>query len=136
MPILPIAYFIGTHPILSHLRGATYSLYTSRTIRRSHPKMSTRFHQFDSINGLREFILLTISEQYLLQIGAYPITERILHRGGTPCGIYFCLHGPRSTKYSAIWETDHNRILFYGSRGERFQKTQLLESPRLECAAA
>jgi hypothetical protein len=26
--------------------------------------------------------------------------------------------------------------LFYGSRGERFLKTQLVESPRLESAAA
>ena len=64
------------------------------------------------------------------------MTERVLVRGGKPCGICFCLHGPRSMKFSAIWETDRNRILFYGSRGERFQKTQLVEAPRLECAAA
>ncbi|MHA1564418.1 MAG: hypothetical protein ACTSX7_03805 [Alphaproteobacteria bacterium] len=64
------------------------------------------------------------------------MTERILVRGGKPCGIYFCLHGPRSTKFSAIWETDRNRILFYGSSGERFLKTQLNDFPEQECAAA
>jgi len=62
------------------------------------------------------------------------MTERILVRGGTPCGIYYCLHGPRMTKFSAIWDSDRNQILFYGSRGERFQKTQLTEAPRLEPA--
>jgi hypothetical protein len=46
------------------------------------------------------------------------------------------LHGPRATRFSAIWETDRNQILFYGCAGERFQKTQLLEAPELEHAAA
>jgi len=64
------------------------------------------------------------------------MTERILIRGGRPCGIYFCLHGPRMTKFTAIWDSEQNQILFYGSCGERFQKTKLTEAPRLEAAAA
>jgi len=64
------------------------------------------------------------------------MTERILTRGGKPCGIHFCLHGPRLARLTAIWETDRNQVLFYGMRGERFQKTQLIEAPRLENAAA
>lgn len=64
------------------------------------------------------------------------MTERILVRGGKPCGMYFCLHGPRATKFTAIWETDRNQVLFYGSRGERFLKIQLLEAPVLDSAAA
>lgn len=64
------------------------------------------------------------------------MTERILLRGGKPCGIYFCLHGPRAVKFSAIWETDGNTVLFYGSSGERFQKTQLRTAATLELAAA
>lgn len=64
------------------------------------------------------------------------MTERVLVRGGKPCGIYFCLHGPRLLKFTAIWETDRNQVLFYGPRGERFQKTQLIEAPHLELAAA
>jgi hypothetical protein len=35
-------------------------------------------------------------------------------------------------KFTAIWETDCNCILFYGPTGERFQKTQLLDAPVLE----
>jgi hypothetical protein len=55
-------------------------------------------------------------------------------RGGKPCGLYFCLHGPRAVTFSAIWETANNTVLFYDSSGERFQKTQLV-SPA-EAAAA
>ena len=73
---------------------------------------------------------------YQLQAGAFQMTERSLVRGGKPCGIYFCLHGPRAVKLIAIWETDRNQVLFYGSRGERFFKTQLMEGPRLDSAAA
>ena len=64
------------------------------------------------------------------------MTERILMRAGKPCGVYFCLHGPRATKFTAIWETERNQVLFYDASGERFQKTQLLEGPRLERVAA
>ena len=98
--------------------------------------MLTRFNQLDNVNCLRDYVQLTFSEHYQLQIGAFPMTERVLIRGGKPCGIYFCLHGPRAMKFTAIWETDRNRILFYGCRGERFLKTQLGELPPLECAAA
>lgn len=98
--------------------------------------MLTRFHQFDGLDDLREYVNVTLCEQYQLQTGAFCMTERVLVRGGKPCGIYFCLHGPRMTKFSAIWETDRNRILFYGTGGERFQKTQLTEPPRLGRIAA
>jgi len=98
--------------------------------------MLTRFHQIDSTNDLREYVNSTLCDHYQLQLGAFHMTQQVLMRGGKPCGVYFCLHGPRLTKFSAIWETDRNQILFYGSHGERFQKTLLTEAPRLECAAA
>jgi hypothetical protein len=98
--------------------------------------MLTRFHQIDSVHDLREYVSLTLCEHYQLQIGAFQITERLLKRGGRPCGIYFCLHGPRLLKFTAIWDRDRNQVLFYGSRGERFQKTQLIEAPSLEPVAA
>ncbi len=97
--------------------------------------MLTHVQQIDSMNDLREYVRTTICGQYQLLDGAFPMTERIILRGGKPCGIYFRLHGPRATQFSAIWETDRNQILFYGSAGERFQKTQLVEAPALEYAA-
>ncbi len=48
-----------------------------------------------------------------------------------PCGIFFCLHGPRDVRLTAIWETERNTILFYGATGERLHKTQLAEAPTL-----
>jgi len=98
--------------------------------------MLKRYHQIATLEELREYIYTTLCEHSQLQVGAYKMTERFLARGGAPCGIYFCLHGPRATKFTAIWETHRNQILFYGSDGERFQRTQLVEALQVECAAA
>jgi hypothetical protein len=98
--------------------------------------MVTRFQPVATLDDLRDYVNETICGQYQLQIDAFTMTERILRRGGKPCGIYFCLHGPRAVKFTAIWETDGNQVLFYGSNGERFQKTQLMGSPSLERVAA
>lgn len=91
--------------------------------------------RIDDLNGLRKYIHHTLCEENDFEIGAFEITERYLVRGGAPCGIYFCLHGPRSVKLTAIWETDRNTILFYGSCGERLRRTQLTQAPSLELAA-
>jgi len=98
--------------------------------------MLTRFQQIESVHDLREYVNTTICTHYQLQEGVFSVTERVLLRSGKPCGLYFCLHGPRATKFTAIWDTDRNQVLFYGSRGERFLKIQLLESPEWESAAA
>lgn len=101
-----------------------------------HPRMLTRFQQINNLDGLREYVNETFCDEHQLQIGAFTMTERVLVRGGKPCGIFFCLHGPRAVKFCAIWETDRNQVLFYGANGERFLKTQLLEAPSLERVAA
>jgi hypothetical protein len=93
--------------------------------------MSAQSLQLDNLNQLRTYVHHTICEQNELQIGAFIVTERILVRGRRPCGIFFCLHGPRSVKLTAIWETDRNTILFYSSSGERVAKTQLVQAPVL-----
>jgi hypothetical protein len=98
--------------------------------------MSTRVYQIDSVEDLRNYVNITLCEYYELKDGAFQMTEQVLVRSGKPCGIFFCLNGPRAVRFTAIWETDRNQILFYGPRGERFLKTQLLESPVLETAAA
>ncbi|MFZ5830895.1 MAG: hypothetical protein ACOY3P_12440 [Planctomycetota bacterium] len=98
--------------------------------------MVTRLQQIDNLEDLSDYVQTTLCNHSQLQPGAYPMTRRVLHRGGRPCAVYFCVHGPRSTKLTAIWETDRNQVLFYGSDGERFQRTQLLETFRIENAAA
>ncbi len=96
--------------------------------------MMTRYRQISSMDELREYVLETLCEHHQIQPNAFPMTECVLRRRGRPCGVFFCLYGPRLTKCTAIWETERNQILFYDARGERFLKTQLLESPRLEFA--
>jgi hypothetical protein len=89
-----------------------------------------------NLNDLREYVNEILCEHNELEIDAFPLTQRILVRAGKPCGIYFCLHGPRAVRFSAIWETHRNTVLFYGSTGERFHKIQLVQAPNLEPAEA
>ena len=92
----------------------------------------TCIHNFEEI---RRYVIETLSNIELLRPDSSHLTLRLLTRSGQPCGVYFCLHGPRAVRLTAIWETDANTILFYGSRGERVQKTRLLEAPPLEVQA-
>ena len=92
--------------------------------------------QIHSLDELRQFVHKTICNQNELEVNAFQFTERILMRSGRPGGILFCLHGPRSVKFTAIWETDRNAILFYGSTGERQGTLQLMGLPSLQLLAA
>ena len=98
--------------------------------------MSADTLEIQALDDLRNYVQTTLCQQNQLEKGAFEITERILVRGQRPCGIFFCLHGPRSVKLTAIWETERNTILFYGSSGERTQKTQLVPAPSLATALA
>jgi hypothetical protein len=88
-----------------------------------------------SLDELRDLVYQTLCNYDQLEPGVFSMTEHILVRSEKPCGIHFCLHGPRRVKYTAIWETDQNTILFYGSTGERFHKTQLIDPPDLGTAS-
>src|SRR5688572_2445362 len=98
--------------------------------------MLSSAEQIGNLENLRQFVVEALCNQNQLEPGAFPISERILVRRGRPCGLFFCLHGPRSVKFTAIWETEHNTVLFYDATGERTGKTRLIEAPRLEGAAA
>lgn len=89
-----------------------------------------------TLDELREYVRTTLCHHLQLELHAFPLTERVLVRSDRPCGMFFCLHGPRAVKLSAIWETQRNTLLFYGSTGERFHKIRLAEAPPLELAAA
>jgi hypothetical protein len=98
--------------------------------------LSPSVDNLNNLNDLRSYVHKTICDQNELELGAFLITERILVRNRRPCGIFFCLHGPRSVRLTAIWETDRNTILFYSSSGQRVLKTQLQHAPQLVPAAA
>lgn len=89
-----------------------------------------------SFDDLRNYIYETICQHFHLQPGAFSLTQRILTRGGAVCGVFFCVHGPRSVKFSAIWEIQRNQVLFYDPAGVRFLRVHLPSRPQWERAAA
>jgi hypothetical protein len=91
-------------------------------------------HGIQTLDELHNYVYEVLCSYDNLQPGIFSMTEEVLVRGDKPCGIHFCLSGPRRVQYTAIWETDGNTILFYGSAGERFHKTQLTEAPNLAAA--
>ena len=98
--------------------------------------MLTQSLQTRTLGELRQLVNQILCEYNQFVVGAFPLTERILVRAGEACGVYFCLHGPRAVRSTAIWENSQNTVLFYGATGERFQKIQLAKGPRLEAAVA
>jgi hypothetical protein len=100
------------------------------------PTMSSTAQRNYALDELRRYISQTICDYEQLEPDAYVMTEVVLTRSGTPCGRYFCLHGPRATKYSAIWVSDRNTVLFYDSTGERFLKAEVEDVNCLELSAA
>ena len=63
-------------------------------------------------------------EQRLCELGnlvtaQFPVTRRRMVRGGRDVGTYYCVHGPRSVKLTAIHDTDAGEVIFYGSDGVR-----------------
>lgn len=98
--------------------------------------MLTSEQQLESLEDLRNYVQDILCQFDQLESGAFRMTEQVLLRSGKPCGLYFCLHGPRAVRFSAIWETQDNTVLFYNSSGERFQKIRLVAAPALEAVAA
>ena len=79
-----------------------------------------------SFVDLRFFVYKSLCEHHELLTNTFPTTETLLKRGGnSPCGVMFCLHGPRAVKMTAIWEIDGNRVLFYGPTGKRYGLVEL-----------
>ena len=80
---------------------------------------------------LKDFIYETLCRREQLVVGAFPMTESLLRRSGTPCGVLFVVHGPRRVVFNAVWEMDRNNVLFYSSSGERYLTTRLSVAPRI-----
>lgn len=89
-----------------------------------------------SLGDLKEHVYQVLCQYEKLEHGVFPMTETVLKRRRQPCGIYFCLHGPRSVKFTAIWDSDRNTLLFYGATGERFLKLELASGPVIQTQIA
>jgi len=87
--------------------------------------MTERPIRIRDFRDLAGFIHERLCQADQLEPHAFPMTHRLLVKRQRPCGVYFCLHGPRSVKYTAIWDVKKGAVLFYGSGGERFDVTQV-----------
>lgn len=85
-----------------------------------------------SMEELRQFVAATLSSIENFRADQFQLSQSTLYRAGKPCGVHFCLQGPRVLCLSAIWETDGNSVLFYGTCGQRMHRTKLVHSPTLE----
>ena len=54
-----------------------------------------------------------------LEPGQFPMTRRPVLRGGQSCGVYFCVHGPRSVKITAVYDHKRKTTIYYGTDGVR-----------------
>lgn len=87
--------------------------------------------RINDLTELRQYVHQTLCDQNELEIDAFHMTERQLLRSQRPCGRYFCLHGPRSVRFVAIWDSERNSVLFYDATGERREQTRLSSASAL-----
>ena len=59
------------------------------------------------------------------------MTQRDVIRDGETVGIYFCVHGPRSVKLTAICDFVKKVVVFYGTDGLRRESMQIQGSVAL-----
>ena len=69
--------------------------------------------------NIREIVEEEICIKNQLLPKAFPLTEKLLRKQGSPCGIFYCLHGPRSIRLTAVFDLETARVLFYDSTGQR-----------------
>jgi hypothetical protein len=62
--------------------------------------------RIDTLEELCRFVADTLARLENLKAEHLNFTQEVLYRQGSPCGMYFCLYGPRELQLSAIWETE------------------------------
>jgi len=92
--------------------------------------VSNNISSIKTIDELQKYVYATLCSDHELLTDAFPTTETAIRKNnGDVCGMMFCVHGPRTVNFTAIWEKQKNRVFFYGPRGERYRQTTLDDSP-------
>lgn len=85
--------------------------------------VSDKISSLKTVEDLQNYVYETLCEDNDLLIDAFPKSKRTLRRSsGEICGLIFCVHGPRTVDFTAIWEKGKNRVFFYGPTGERYRQ--------------
>lgn len=86
--------------------------------------VSDKISSIKTLDDLQEYVYRTLCVDNELLVDAFPISRRALRcSSGELCGLMFCVHGPRTVDFTAIWERRQNRIFFYSPTGERYRQT-------------
>lgn len=92
--------------------------------------VSNNISSIKTLDELQKYVYATLCSDHELLTDAFPTTETAIRKNnGDVCGMMFCVHGPRTVNFTAIWEKQKNRVFFYGPRGERYRQTTLDDSP-------
>ena len=62
----------------------------------------------------------------------FTMSQLQLTRRNQPCGLQFCLRGPRNVRLATIWVADQNVVYLYGARGARYAKLRLTNGLALQ----
>lgn len=82
-------------------------------------------HRPANIGQVRDYVQTALCSKDNLSPGCFAISELPLEREGSLCAIYFCLHGPRQLRLTAIWDLQTGSLLCYGGDGERFHESRI-----------
>lgn len=86
--------------------------------------VSDSISSIKTLEDLQDYVYTTLCDDNDLLVDAFPKSKRAIRRStGELCGLMFCVHGPRTVDFTAIWERRQNRIFFYGPTGERYRQT-------------
>ena len=75
---------------------------------------------------LRDRVQKTLCDVGMLEPDQFPMTERSVVKSDRVCGVMYCLHGPRSVKFTAIADFDKSSLIVYKSDGTRSHEEKLV----------
>lgn len=78
------------------------------------------------LQSLRKLVQEKLCEIGMLEPNQFPLTERSVVKADRVCGVYYCLHGPRSVKLTAIADLERLNLICYGSDGARQAEEKLV----------
>jgi hypothetical protein len=74
------------------------------------------------LSTLRQSVNRKLCAMGDLEVDAFRMTERLVSKSGAPCGVHYCLHGPRNVKFTAVIDLTARKLFFYGPDGKRFDE--------------
>ncbi len=75
--------------------------------------------QSERVEQVRALVREELCQRNQLERHAFQMTEKVVLKQGKLCGLFFCIHGPRSVRLTALWDVSREAIILYDSLGRR-----------------